>query len=118
MGSSGTCMSRSCWSGPSDVSQAQSEGGRSSRSPPWKSSGVKSGSLEMCLARYLLMGVVPVMMKGPRTWIEDVLVHGGRRGIKVVDGTELARVDLAEEVRAGVGVLEDGAKPRGKRKVR
>eukprot|EP00977_Amphora_coffeiformis_P027095 scaffold33390_cov107-Amphora_coffeaeformis.AAC.1 len=67
MGSSGTCMSRSRWSGPSDGSQAQSEGGRSSRSPPWNSWGVESGSLEMCLARYLPMAVVPVMMKGPRT---------------------------------------------------
>eukprot|EP00977_Amphora_coffeiformis_P008256 scaffold1856_cov96-Amphora_coffeaeformis.AAC.2 len=67
MGSSGTCMLRSRWSGPLDGSQAQSEGGRSSRSPPWNSWGVESGSLEMCLARYLPMAVVPVMTKGPRT---------------------------------------------------
>eukprot|EP00977_Amphora_coffeiformis_P026338 scaffold25723_cov76-Amphora_coffeaeformis.AAC.1 len=65
MGSSGTCMSRSRWSGPSDGSQAQREGGSSSRSPPWNSWGVESGSLEMCLARYLPMAVVPV-----RRWDE------------------------------------------------
>eukprot|EP00977_Amphora_coffeiformis_P021623 scaffold9598_cov105-Amphora_coffeaeformis.AAC.1 len=72
MGSSGTCMSRSRWSGPSDGSQAQREGGRSSRSPPWNSWGVESGSLEMCLARYLPMAVVPVMTKGPRTRCESL----------------------------------------------
>eukprot|EP00977_Amphora_coffeiformis_P021495 scaffold9374_cov208-Amphora_coffeaeformis.AAC.2 len=50
-------------------------------------------------------------------WIEDVLVRGRGGGVEVVDGTELTRVDLAEEVKAGVGVLEDGAKPRGERKL-
>eukprot|EP00977_Amphora_coffeiformis_P018127 scaffold6199_cov167-Amphora_coffeaeformis.AAC.2 len=53
MGSSGTCMSRRRWSGPS---QAQSEGGSSSRSPPWNSWGVELGSLEMCLARVRALG--------------------------------------------------------------
>eukprot|EP00977_Amphora_coffeiformis_P020016 scaffold7802_cov173-Amphora_coffeaeformis.AAC.2 len=50
-------------------------------------------------------------------WIEDVLVRGRGGGVEVVDGTELARVDLAEEVKAGVGVLEDSSEPRGKRKL-
>eukprot|EP00977_Amphora_coffeiformis_P025757 scaffold22014_cov99-Amphora_coffeaeformis.AAC.1 len=50
-------------------------------------------------------------------WIEDVLVRGRGGGVEVVDGTELTRVDLAEEVKARVGVLEDGAEPRGKRKL-
>eukprot|EP00977_Amphora_coffeiformis_P002055 scaffold386_cov135-Amphora_coffeaeformis.AAC.2 len=36
------------------------------------------------------------------------------RGGVVGKGAELARVDLAEEVKTGVGVLEDGAEPRGK----
>eukprot|EP00977_Amphora_coffeiformis_P030035 scaffold44400_cov420-Amphora_coffeaeformis.AAC.1 len=78
MGSSGTCMLRSRWSGPSDGSQAQREGGRSSRSPPWNSWGVESGLLEMCLARYLPMAVVPVMTKG-RALGRRVWRHGRRR---------------------------------------
>eukprot|EP00977_Amphora_coffeiformis_P019295 scaffold7139_cov100-Amphora_coffeaeformis.AAC.6 len=52
-----------------------------------------------------------------KAWIEDVLVRGRGGGVEVVDGAELARMDLAEEVKAGVGVLEDGAEPRSKREL-